>query len=227
VGAGYRSILYVTAHAVLHTSDEILGVSNLDLAKRVIYLTGSGSVDEGGDSTENPEQSTSHHSDEFASPNTKQPQGFSEKEKVTDFGNMSQSSKFEQRMQLEDQQNEEEVTENKAVRQCAVLGKEVSQLRQQVAHMQTEHEEALRRAGSGKAELEALNSSLKNDMAKITTKVRSRDTHRFTVYLRGLVALSITFLIMLLLLFCVCWAGRPAARRTPTVKPTRRFSTCV
>jgi hypothetical protein len=172
VGAGYRSILYVTAHAVLHTSDEILAVSNLDLAKRVIYLTGSGSIDEGGDSVENPENSTSHHSDEFTSPNSKQPQGFSGKGKDADFGSMSQSTKFEQRMQLEDQQSEAEVTENKAVRQCAVLGKEVSQLRQQIAHLQTEHEEALRRAGSGKAELEALNTALKNDMAKITTKVR-------------------------------------------------------
>jgi chromosome segregation ATPase len=185
LGAGYRSILYVTAHAVLHTSDEILAVSNLDLANRVIYLTGSGSIDEGGDSIENPEHSTSHHSDELTSPNTKQPQGFSGKGKDADFGNMSQSTKFEQRMQMEDQENEAEVTENKAVRQCAVLGKEVSQLRQQIAHMQTEHEEALRRAGSGKAELEALNASLKNDMAKITTKVRSRDKHCFTVHLRN------------------------------------------
>jgi hypothetical protein len=154
------------------------------LAKRVIYLTGSGSIDEGGDSTENPEHSTSHHSDEFTSPNTRQPQGFSGKGKDADFGSVSQSTKFEQRMQLEDQQNEAEVTENKAVRQCAVLGKEVSQLRQQIAHMQTEHEEALRRAGSGKAELEALNAALKNDMAKITTKVDSHGTHCFTVLSR-------------------------------------------
>jgi hypothetical protein len=200
----------------LYTSHELLPLSVLCyLIVRVIYPTGSGSIDEGGDSTENPEHSTSHHSDELVTPTTKQPQGFSGKGKDADFGSMSQSTKFEQRMQLEDQQSEAEVTDNKAVRHCAVLGKEVSQLRQQIAHMQTEHEEALRRAGSGKAELEALNASLKNDMAKITTKVRFRDTYCFTVQFCARFGCVIHHALDedVIVIF-VCWAWRSVAYST-------------
>lgn len=88
------------------------------------------------------------------------------------FSNIN-GDKFRIRKGLEDSACDLKIAESKDARLGNVLGKEIAQLRHTIAQMKSEHLEAIKRAGSGKSELEATHAALKNDFNKLTIKVRT------------------------------------------------------